>query len=177
MFPRRKSKILTALAVGTLLTLTVACSGDGRSPTDPGMPDTMSLTGASVEVDGQRYEAGASGTYHQDHGGRALGSTLFQARLIRDGVPITGQTVRVAYEMPMGHGMMGRASGHFPLYDDGTHGDPTPGDGIYCYEDHVGQHGFHHPGAGHGNYHYDFFGLHPDGMETNHMTIDVVVQD
>lgn len=177
MFTWKKTRALSALGVGALLTLAVACSGDGRSPTDPGMPATMSLSGAAIEVDGQRYDAGTAGSFEHHHGGQPAGSTRFEAHLTRDGVPVSGQTVRVAYEMPTGHGMMGRSTGHFPLYDDGTHGDPTPGDGIYCYEDHAGQHGFHHPGAGHGNYHYDFHGLHPDGRETNHMTIDIVVED
>lgn len=173
-------RALLVLGAGALLSFTFACGGGGGgSPTDPGMPGTatMRLTDASIEVDGESYEAGAGGTFHHNHGGSQGGSTRFEATLTRGGVPVTGRTVRVRYETPMGHGMMGGGAGAFHLYDDGTHGDHTPGDGVYHHEDHEGRYGFHHRGAHHGEYHYDFFGLHEDGTETNHMMIDVEVDD
>lgn len=169
---------LGALALTAALALS-ACSGDSSSPTDPGVTNAgLQLASAEVQANGEEYQAGSGGTFHHEHDGAQGGSTLFEATLTRDGAPATGPEVEVHYETPMGHGggMMDGGTGSFHLYDDGTHGDPTPGDGVYHYEDHEGRYGFHHQEAGHGDYHYDFFGLHEDGSETNHMMIDVTVE-
>jgi hypothetical protein len=154
-----------ALALGTL----AACGGGSSSPTDPGTPALMSLTGAAVVVDGQTVPSGS--TYHQDAHGDGH-HTRFEARLMVGGAPALGQIAQVRYEMPMG---MMRGPGAFQLYDDGTHGDLQAGDGVYCYEDDDGDFGFHHMDAMHGNYDYDFYGVHHDGSESNHMmyTVDV----
>lgn len=169
---------LVSIALGALAMTLAACGGGSSGPTDPGDPGaaTLQLTSAEVVADGQQYEGGASGTFHHNHGGTQGGSTQFQATLMRGGIPASGPIVEVRFQGPGGHGMMGGAA-TFQLYDDGTHGDHTPGDGVYHFEDHDGEYGFHHRGAHHGQYHYDFFGLHPDGTETNHMTVDVMVED
>ena len=67
--------------------------------------------------------------------------------------------------------------GLFQLHADGTHGDRVAGDGIYCLEDHDGTYGFHHSGARHGQYRYEFYGFHRSGMESNHRVITVTVSD
>jgi len=53
----------------------------------------------------------------------------------------------------------------------------VPGDGLYCLEDFDGQFGFHHHGAPHGDYHYDFWGEHHDGSRSNHRQVTVHVLD
>lgn len=167
---------LTSVALGAFALTFAACGGSSSSPTDPGTPATLQLAAAEVIADGQQYQGGTSGTFHHNHGGTQGGSTVFEATLTRGGVPASGPTVEVRFQGPRGHGMMG-GSPTFHLYDDGTHGDHTPGDGVYHFEDLDGRYGFHHQGAHHGQYHYDFFGLHPNGTETNHMIIDIMVED
>jgi len=173
-----QSRTLSMAVLASVVVVLAACGGGGggSSPTDPGMP-TLSLTAASVVAGDQQYQGGSSGTFHQGTSTQAEGTTHFEATLIRDGVPATGHDVEVTYDMPMGGGMMGHGHGTFHLYDDGTHGDPTPGDGVYCFEDDGDSYGFHHMGAHHGEYHYDFYGIRSDGGQTNHMMIDVDVVD
>jgi hypothetical protein len=62
-----------------------------------------------------------------------------------------------------------------PLYDDGTHGDRTPNDGVYCYEDDDGSFGLHMGNAAMGPYRYEFWGMDPDGHDSNHMDLTVTV--
>ena len=172
------SRSLSFALLASVLVPLAACGGGGggSSPTDPGMP-TLSLTAASVAAGSEQYQGGTSGTFHQGTNGQAGGTTRFEATLVQNGVPAIGHDVEVTYDMPMGGGMMGANRGAFHLYDDGTHGDPTPGDGVYCYEDDGDHYGFHHMDAHHGEYHYDFYGLRADGGQTNHMMIDVTVED
>lgn len=173
--PRPSVTTLALAAALALLALTaVACGGGGDdgSPTAPGT-SPLTMTAASVHVDGQRVDDGA--TYRHPHGGSA-GSTLFRAVLERDGVPVTGQDVICRFDLPQeGHRHQHR--GEFHLYDDGTHGDPQAGDGVYHHEDHAGRYGFHHQGAHHGEYHYEMWGQGPQGGESNHRMIDVTVVD
>lgn len=173
---------LAGALFGILVLTLAACGGGGDgggsfSPTDPGAGAQLSLTGATIQAGDRQYQGGGGGTFQHDHGGGQANATRFRATLERNGVPATGGDVQVRFDTPMGPGMMGGGTGTFRLYDDGTHGDPTPGDGHYHFVDHEGEFGFHHQGAHHGEYHYDFFGLHPDGTETNHMIIDVQVQE
>jgi len=46
---------------------------------------------------------------------------------------------------------------YFMMYDDGTHGDPHPGDGEYCYEDISHMPGIHMMDAAHGHYEFEFY--------------------
>ena len=80
------------------------------------------------------------------------------------------------FERPRGMGM-GHHTGRIPLYDDGTHGDRVAGDGLYCFEDFVGDYGCHSDDANSGEYHYEFYGVHHDGHESNHMTVSVTITD
>lgn len=168
----RSSAILPVLLAALLATTLAACGGDGggSSPTAP-ENRTLALTSASVLVDGAPVSP--NGTFHHNHGGTA-GATRFEARLAQEGHPAPGYRVQVRFERP--GGMMHR-SGSFFLYDDGTHGDHVPGDGLYCLEDPDGIYGFHHMGARHGGYQYDFCGLYGDGAETNHRLFHVTVTD
>ncbi|HEX6203458.1 MAG TPA: hypothetical protein VF100_10665 [Thermoanaerobaculia bacterium] len=160
----KRSLRAAALAGALPLLLLVACDSSD-SPTAP--PEAAVLARAAVSVDGQTYNGG---TYHG--GGRSGTSTMFEAHLERrDGTPMPGEQVWVEHHK----GMMG--GGRFRLYDDGTHGDPIGGDGIYCFEDFAGTHGFHHQHAWHGEHHYDFWGQHDDGSHSNHRRVTVRVED
>jgi hypothetical protein len=107
------------------------------------------------------------------HGSGA--STRFEAMLVdRSGAPMTGSTMTVSFQRPAAMGMMG-ANGTMRLYDDGTHGDRTAGDGDYCYEDFAGDFGCHGEDAAMGQYHYDFWGMDSRGDESNHMVVVVTV--
>lgn len=156
--------LCVTLLAAVLLVGGLGCGGDGSSPTQPDAA-TLTLTTAAVTVDGTLYNGG---TYH--HGGGHGDSTRFEARLMLSGAPAPGARVWVAY----GQGMMG---GRFALYDDGTHGDHEPGDGLYCLEDFDGEYGFHHAGAHHGTYHYDFWGELHGMAESNHRGVTVQVLD
>lgn len=168
----RATVSLSPLAI--LVIALAACGGDGgsSSPTAPA-DRTLVLSEASILVDGQVVPP--DGTFRHNHGrASAPAATRFEARLLEDGAPAVGRRVQVSFERP--GGMMHR-SGSFFLYDDGTHGDHVAGDGLYCLEDPDGAYGFHHMGAAHGEYHYDFCGLYPDGAETNHHLFHVTVDE
>jgi hypothetical protein len=164
--PKREKISILPLGVlaAAVLLGSLACDGDGGSPTEPS-GQNLSLVTAAVSVDGTVYNGG---TFHhaQGHGD----STRFEARLILGGMPAPGGQMWV----DSGRGMMNE---RFRLYDDGTHGDPLAGDGVYCLEDFAGEYGFHHAGAPHGQYHYDFWGEHDDGGHSNHMDVTVQVAD
>jgi hypothetical protein len=128
----------------------------------------LTLSNAKVIVNGQVVN-GTTISPSQAQGTH----TRFEARLTGPDGPVVGQTVRVQYQRPQGMmmGMMWNRSGVVTLYDDGTHGDHIPGDGIYCYEDWQGHCGFHMGYAQMGTYHYDFYGMHDDGHQSNHMKV------
>jgi hypothetical protein len=149
---------LTALAL-------FGCSGGSNSPTVPGTP-VMQLTQADLQV------GGASVAGQTLRPGHAQGQpTFFMAELMMDGAPAPGHEVWVRFERPQG--MMGMSQGQFRLYDDGTHGDPTPGDGIYCLLDADTRYGCHGAGMMDGEYHYEFWGQHQAGHESNHEHVRV----
>jgi hypothetical protein len=145
---------------------TTRCAGsDG-----PTAPDgsAIALTNATVTVNGQIVN---DQTVPRGHGQGA--STRFEASLMRGSRPAAGQVVQVRFDRP-GSGMM-NTTGMFSLYDDGTHGDRMPGDGIYCYEDMAGQYGCHTEDARPGQYHYDFSGMYEGMHESNHMMVTVTI--
>jgi len=157
---------------GTVALLLAACSGDGgSSPTAIDAGDTLTLTSASLSINGQPLQTGDS--VHHNHDG-AAGATRFEATLMSPLGPAPGHRVEVSFERPGG---MMHSAGSFHLYDDGTHGDRIAGDGVYCFEDSEGAYGLHHMEAHHGQYDYDFCGFHPDGRETNHWAFHVTVVD
>ncbi|HEU5249466.1 MAG TPA: choice-of-anchor X domain-containing protein [Thermoanaerobaculia bacterium] len=159
----------TALPAGiVVIALATTRCGGNDGPTAPAASAVV-LTNARVVVGGEIVNGL---TLPRAHG--EAGSTRFEASLLRDGRPAPGQVVRVQFDRPTNSGMM-NTGGMFSLYDDGTHGDPMPGDGIYCYEDISGQYGCHSENAAPGQYHYDFWGMH-DGMhESNHVMVTVTI--
>lgn len=161
-------RLVMTLTILTVAVLVAGCSGD---PTGPAMPEMM-LTQPQVMVDGQVMNGQ---TVSVGHG--AGGSTLFQAHLQdMHGRPVVGGVVKVRYERPGGMGMMmGARNGEFRLYDDGTHGDPVPGDGIYCFEDWEAMYGCHEWGLGTGPYHYEFWGEDHEGHQSNHHRVTVTL--
>ena len=83
-----------------------------------------------------------------------------------------GNQANMRYQRPMG---MMNQSGTMRLYDDGTHGDRTPNDGVYCYEDSDGSFGFHMMDAAMGQYHYEFWGMDSGGHDSNHMSMAITL--
>ena len=157
-----------------LLTLTFAASlaivaCDRSTPTQPSS-SALVLQKAAVSVDGVVINGS---TVSRDHGAGV--STRFEAHLVDlTGRPALGHTVLVDYIRPNGHGSM-MNGGRMTLYDDGTHGDRMPNDGIYCYEDFGGEYGCHGANAPMGRHEYDFFGMDHSNGETNHMLVTVTV--
>jgi hypothetical protein len=76
---------------------------------------------------------------------------------------------------PNHHGgsMMGGFSGTVLCYDDGTHGDDIPGDGIYHYMDPENQIGCHGMNAPPGDYQYHFWCEDVFGQKSNTATVTV----
>ena len=152
----------------------IACGGSGGSsntstPTAP-TPSPIILQTASVSIAGQDVTNGS-----WSRGNHNPGSTRFEATLHRDDMPALGEMVFVEFDHPQGmNGMMGQ-SGRFELYDDGTHGDRAAGDGLYCLEDSGMGYGFHHGGASHGQYHYEYFGQDHQGNESNRLHVLIQV--
>jgi len=68
----------------------------------------------------------------------------------------------------------GRISGTVLCYDDGTHGDDVPGDGIYHYMDPDNQIGCHGTGAPTGEYRYTFWCEDIHRQRSNDASIAVV---
>ena len=62
-----------------------------------------------------------------------------------------------------GPSMMNGGSGKWMMYDDGTHGDPKPGDGEYCFEDTNGMPGVHMMNAMSGHYSFEFYCVNSTG--------------
>lgn len=154
-------------ALAALSLMSVAC--DGSSPTEAGRAPLV-LQQATVSVAGVTVNGA---TLPPGHGSGA--STRFEARLVdAAGRPAAGHAARVAYSRPNGHGSM-MNGGRITLYDDGTHGDHVPGDGIYCYEDTAGDYGCHGENAPLGQHRYDFYGMDHQGAESNHVMVTVNV--
>jgi hypothetical protein len=126
----------------------------------------LELVEADLQVGGQSV----NGSIMQPGHGNGQ-PALFRARLTSNGQPATGHQVWVKYDRPMG--MMGGTRGQFRLYDDGTHGDQTPNDGIYCFLDTEARYGCHGANMRHGEYHYEYWGEQHGGPESNHLHVSV----
>lgn len=169
MQPKSKSRITLGLSAGLLILLAAGC--DSSSPTAPSM-SRFTLNQASLTVGGQTL--GNDARYV--HGGQGADRTRFEAHLYVDGVPAPGHHVFVEVTPPGGMGMGMWGVHRFELWDDGSRGDSVPGDGIYCLDDFAGAHGFHHSGAPHGEYHFEFWGAHRDDFsESNHLRLRIHV--
>jgi len=161
--------LVTLISTLAILVL-VGCSGGGRSsPTAPSALSSsgvLQLASADLLVDGQSVNGM---TLMPGHGNGE--PALFMAELMMDGAPAPGHQVRVQFDRPMG--MMGSNRGQFMLYDDGTHGDPTPGDGIYCFLDVEARYGCQGAGMMDGEYHYEVWGQQTAGPDSNHLHLRV----
>ena len=155
-----------AAAVVVLAGLTsLACGGSGGSgPTGP--THTHLLAKAQVIVDGQVVNGK---TLVPGHG---QGGTHFEATMQMD-AGMAPARVWMRVERPGGMGMM--QGGMIEMHDDGTHGDHTPGDGVYCYQDERDEYGCGGPSSPMGQYHYDFWATGAGGMESNHMAVTVTL--
>jgi len=169
---RYSRRVVLGLLGGLLVSVsTLGCSGSGDSgPTAPESQEFV-LSRAVVSVNG---DAVNGQTLPQGFG--EGGSTRFEAEMMSNGSREPGATVWMQYDRPMGMGMM-RHTGRIQLHDDGTHGDRVAGDGLYCLEDFEGRYGCHSASAEMGEYHYEFYGFHDDGHESNHMTVRVNIAE
>lgn len=163
---------VTAVALVPLVLMAVGCSGGGDGSPSAPTSQNLVLSEAVVSVDGQAVNGQ---TLPPGFGNGS--TTRFEAHL-RDGSgPAQGHTVWVEFDRPMGQGMgHGQYQGRFQLYDDGTHGDHVPGDGLYCFEDFEQEYGCHGPNAHAGEYHYEFWGEHrQDGHHSNRHRVTVTL--
>lgn len=164
--PRQLSPGIAIVAAALAAVILAGCDGNG-GPTSPG-GSLLVLTRATVSVNGQVLNGE---TLPLGHGEGV--AERFEAVLEKDGARMTGGTVRVQHDNPGGM-MMG--SPVFHLYDDGTHGDSVPGDGLYCFEDFQGQYGCHTKQAARGSHHYDFMGLDSQGHKSSQMRVTVTIR-
>ncbi len=169
-----KRKIQT-LSITTIAVALLVLSAGGCSENDPTQPadsnaGDLTLSAAKVSVDGLSLDG--QDFQQESH----TGPVRYEARLAdHSGNPIAGGQVQVRYGIS---GMMGHMNGYsyigeFYCYDDGTHGDPIPGDGIYCFDDSAQEYGCHAVGALPGEYHYEFCGFDQHGHESNRMDVTV----
>lgn len=165
-----QSLSMTTIAAAILVLTAVGCSDDNPTgPADSNAGD-LALSAANVSVNGQPLDG-------QDiQQGSLAGPVRYEARLVdHHGNPVIGGQVQVRYGMSGMMGHMGdyRHLGEFYCFDDGTHGDSIPGDGIYCFVDGGQEYGCHRVGASPGEYHYEFCGYDQHDHESNRL--DVVV--
>jgi hypothetical protein len=164
--PRQISSGIAIAAAALVAIILTGCNGNG-GPTAP-ESSSLVLTSATVSVNGQVLNGE---TLPRGHGEGV--AERFEAVLEKDGVRVTGGTVRVQHDSPGGM-MMG--SPVFHLYDDGTHGDRMPNDGLYCFEDFQGQYGCHTEQASRGSHHYDFAGMDSQGHKSSQMRVTVTIR-
>ena len=171
MLKRRPCLLLvTSLTIALLALAAGGCSED--DPTQPAVSNSedLTLSAAKVSVDGQSLD----GLNIQQ--GSHTGPVRYEARLTdHHGNPVVGGQVQVRYGMNGTMGYMGgyMHQGEFYCYDDGTHGDLVPDDGIYCFEDDAQQYGCHGAGARPGEYRYEFCGFDQHGHESNRIDVRV----
>ncbi|HSF15057.1 MAG TPA: hypothetical protein VLK65_05855 [Vicinamibacteria bacterium] len=159
------------LMVSGLAGALITCSDESSSMmTAPATrPAPPSVSNAQVLVGGQAIEgAVVEGTGE---------SALFRVRIHAPGGLGTIQRVVLRYSQPgpnhHGGPMMGGFRGTVLCYDDGTHGDDVPGDGIYHFmdpDDAIGCHGFEAPP---GPYHYEFWCEDVFGQQSNVASVTI----
>jgi len=161
---------MTFIALALLMLAAGGCGQDDPArPADPNGGD-LTLSAAKVSVDGQSL----AGLDIQQ--GDYPGPVRYEARLVdHHGDPVVGGQVQVRYGTT---GMMGHMGGYMPLgefycYDDGSHGDPVSGDGIFCFVDDAQQYGCHRADARPGEYRFEFCGFDQYGHESNRMDVMV----
>ena len=163
----RRRMAFLGLAPAVNLVLTSCSKGTGDSQGALQQPDVR-LAGADLLVDGRSVNNAViqpgSGT-----------STLFTATLVDPADTSRMRTVEMDYPVHSHMGMMEDRS-TLKMYDDGTHGDPTPADGVYCYLDVDGHIGPHDDDCPRGQYLYRFHGTDLHGHDTNWVECGVTVR-
>ena len=131
---------------------------------------SFSVSNAAVLVNG----APVQGKVTQGTGD----SALFRVQVTAPGGLANVGRVVMQYNQPgpnhHGGSMMGGYNGTVDCYDDGTHGDDMPGDGIYHYMDPDDQIGCHGDNAPMGEYHYSFWAEGTNGQRSNTASVVIV---
>jgi hypothetical protein len=169
---KRKSYFFAtaAIAVAVLVLAAGGCSKDDPTQPEDSAAGDVTLSSAKVSVGGQSLDG------LDIRQGDYAGPMHYEARLAdHEGNPVAGGRVQVQFGVS---GMMGHMDGYMHLgefycYDDGTHGDHVPGDGVYCFDDEAGEYGCHRDDARPGEYHYEFCGFDQHGHESNRMEVTV----
>ena len=151
-----------------------ACSDSSSLPTTPSPPTSSGpvVTNPLVLVGGMPVQAPVPRGTDQP--------SLFRIHVQAPGGLATIRRVVLQYSQPgpnhHGGSMMRGFSGTVLCYDDGTHGDDIPGDGIYHYMDPENQIGCHGLNAPRGNYEYAFWCEGVLGQRSNTATLTIVRQ-
>jgi len=164
---RIRNLIETTTVAGLALQLFACGGGSSSNPVAPS-PTNFVLSSVTVAMNGQLVSDGMS--VHRST--TAGGSTRFEAHLMDGAHAAVGDQANMRYGRPMG---MMNQSGTLGLYDDGTHGDRVPNDGVYCYEDSDGSFGIHMMDAAMGQYHFEFWGTDPRGHDSNHLSLAITM--
>jgi len=161
-------------SLALLTTYFVACSDSSSSPTT----SPLSMSGRPVVTNPEVLVSGLPVPGVVTRGDDQPG--LFRVHVRAPGGLATIRRVVLQYAQPgpnhHGGSMMGGFSGTVLCYDDGTHGDDVPGDGIYHYmdpENQIGCHGLNAPG---GSYEYAFWCEDVHGQRSNTATLTIVRQ-
>jgi hypothetical protein len=119
------NRIFLAALLAGALPLATACADSTGPENGP-----AHIVAASLSIDGS--------TASEIPVPRGEATMHFEAQL----APMDPSLIRGVFVDHTGHGMSGRPGHHshaMTLHDDGTHGDHTPGDGVYCNEEHFGE--------------------------------------
>ena len=162
------SKLTVLLLVVVLF---AACSDDPSMMTaSSSMPGTPTVSNAAVMVGGVAVQGRVAGVAGE--------TALFRVRVHAPGGAPTVQRVVLQYTQPgpnhHGGQMMGGFQGTAFCYDDGTHGDDIPGDGLYHFMDPQNQIGCHGYDAPRGEYEYRFWCEDIYNQRSNAATVTVV---
>jgi len=158
---------IASLAFTFLLVAAWGCGSD--DPTTPQTAEIM-LSEAKISINDESLGG------RNIHQGEYSAPMRFEARLVdRQGDLVPGGRMQVQVGMPGMMGHMNGIAGEFYCYDDGTHGDPMAGDGVYCFVDSIGDYGCHRIDARLGDYNYDFCGYDQQGNESNHINVTVTL--
>lgn len=174
MSAMRRTRIgsITSVTAGLAIALLVlgSCS-DSPSPTSSSSVSMApTVSNPAVLVGGVPVR----GHVAEGTGERAL----FRVRVLAPSGLQTVERVLLQYSQPgpnhHGGRMMGGFRGTVLCYDDGTHGDDIPGDGVYHFmdpEDDIGCHGLDAPP---GEYHYSFWCEDIYGRRGNTASLTIV---
>lgn len=161
------SGVVALVACDRSSSMVMSPSPTSGSPQGQG---SLSVNNAAVLVGGDPVQ----GTVSLGTGERAL----FQVQVTAPQGLSSVEHVVMQYTQPgpnhHGGPMMGGYNGLVLCYDDGTHGDYMPGDGIYHYmdpDDQIGCHGLSSPA---GEYHYSFWAEGANGQRSNTATVTIV---